>query len=211
MEEKVYARSVIKDGVAIQVVDGKFSEMRFKAEELKDLQESDIIVKCNACQKKRRLIDQDPPSADGGWFCSMNSDKRFNKCKTPQELGLNKTRRGPMPILNNPILEHVVGVINKRTKQTALVTDYLPVQITHASDLCCEDAIDKLKDEISGESQNVLSIKSKTDGYKKTLRQDNSAKKKNNKVFIEDPKKSICTDLPVFQVRIRKVVHPFRH
>ena len=158
-----------KDGVAIQVVDGKFSEMLFKAEEM-DLEEVNTIMICHDCGKERRLIDQEPPSGSCKWVCSMNTDMRFNKCTIPQERKLWKQRMGPMPVLNNPILKHVVGVVNTKTRRTALVLDYLPVQIIQATDLCCEDAINKLKDDISGESQ--------TTDKNKIVHQNGSRKKK---------------------------------
>lgn len=152
MEEKIYNRSVTKEGVALQVLDGKFSEMLFKAEEMENLTKSDTIVTCDkkGCGKKRRLMNQDPPPEDDEWFCCMNKDTRFNGCKIPMEPNLEKTRRGPMPIRNNPILEYLVGVVHKKTRRTALVLDYLPVKISHAEDLCCREAINKLKDEILG-------------------------------------------------------------
>ena len=166
METTIYARSVTKGGVAIQVVDGKFSDMPFKAAELNDLQRLETIEICDQCGKKRRLINQqDPPSENCKWSCLLNNDTRYNKCSIPEEAGLKKPRRGPLPVCDNPILKHAMGVINKNTRWTALVMDYLPVQITHATDLCCEDAINRLKDQLSGKSKpdetdKTLAIKS---------------------------------------------------
>lgn len=155
LETKIYARSVNKEGVAMQVLDGKFSAMLFKKDELNDLQGSNNIMVCDVC-KKRRLVDQLPSSEDGEWRCEMNSDKIFNSCKIPMQPGLEKKRRGPKKILNNPILKHVTEVINTKTRRTALVLDYIPVQMTHETDSCCEDAINKLKEEISGVCQHKI-------------------------------------------------------
>jgi hypothetical protein len=152
METKIYARSVNKEGVSMQVVDGKFSERLFKKEELNDLQESNIIMTCKDCGK-RRILHQDPPPENVEWTCSMNSDPKFNECKDVMEPKLEKVRRGPMSIYGNPILKHVVGVVNIKTRKTALVLDYLPVRITDETDLCCDDAITRLKDRISEASQ----------------------------------------------------------
>ena len=134
----------------MQVVDGKYSESLFKAEELDYSQGIQTIVTCEDCGKKR-LLFQDLPPENNKWVCSMNADKRFNKCVTAEQRGLTKIRRGPLPIRNNPFLEYITGVINKKTKTTTpIVVDYIPVQITHETDLCCEDAIKRLKEEIYG-------------------------------------------------------------
>ena len=182
METKIYARSVNKEGVAMQVVDGKFSERLFKAEELNDLQESNTIMTCDLCNKKR-LICQDLPSEDGGWTCEMNNDPIYNSCSKPLQAKLEKVRRGPMPILNNHILKHVVSVVNPGTRRTGLVLDYLPVQITHETDLCYKNAINRLKEEISEASQSKrrkegLPTSSDADTQEKILHQDDSTKKK---------------------------------
>ena len=61
-----------KDGVATQIVDGRFLEMPFTDAELKDLQAWETVVACSTCGKKQRLINQEPPSDERKWFCSMN-------------------------------------------------------------------------------------------------------------------------------------------
>lgn len=148
MEAKIYARCVNKEGVAMQVVDGKFSESQFKQEEIDDLQKSNTIIECDLCGK-RRLVDQVPLSDDGGWNCTMNSDPRFNACHKKQQVMLKKIRRGPMPVRDNYILEHLTQVVNNKTRRKELVLDYIPVRVTEEAGLCCEDAISKLKDDMS--------------------------------------------------------------
>lgn len=152
MESKIYARSVNKQGVAMQVVDGKFSERLFSADQLKDLKESTLTVTCDKC-KKRRFLDalQDPPEEDQEWHCSMNKDIKYNSCDIPEQPELKKRDKEQRHLDNNAILQHVRGVINRRTRHTAIVHDYLPVEITHETDICCEEAIRNLEADIGGQ------------------------------------------------------------
>lgn len=55
MEEKVYARSVNKSGVALRVIDGKTFNRCFSRSELDDLQKNNQWVQCDLCDKWRRL------------------------------------------------------------------------------------------------------------------------------------------------------------
>jgi len=49
MEEKVYSRSVNKQGVALRVIDNKSINRSFTAKELRDLEETDTWVQCDRC------------------------------------------------------------------------------------------------------------------------------------------------------------------
>ena len=158
IEDKIYARSVNKDGVVMQVVDGNFSEMpySFTEAETQNLQAFDVTKICSKCDKKRRLIDQEFLTEDHEWICPMNSDQRYSKCSIPEEKGLDIPRRGPLPVVENPILEHVLGVINGATRRTVLVADYIPAQITHHEKVSCQDAIERLNRNESGISKTQL-------------------------------------------------------
>ncbi len=148
IEDKIYARSVNKDGVAVQVVDGDFSERpySFTEAETKDLQSFDVIQSCKKCNKKRRLIDLKFSNEDNEWSCHMNSDQRYSKCSIPQEKHLEKPRRGPLPVIGNVILEHILGIINKATRRSVLVKDYIPAHIKQNTTICFQEAINKLNE-----------------------------------------------------------------
>ena len=118
MEAKIYARSVNKSGVAMQVVDGKFSERLFSADQLNDLKESNITVTCDNCGKSRWLPPlQEPPEDDQDWVCSKNQDPRYNSCDIPEQPELRKRDKEQKYIENNAILKHVRGVVNRATKK----------------------------------------------------------------------------------------------
>ena len=150
-EEKVYNRSVNKKGVAMQVIDGKFSEKLFAAAELDDLQESNITATCDKCQKKRLLPpSQDPPAEDEPWYCHMNSDPSYNNCRAPEQGNLKKhARAAANQVITDPMLQHLIGIINPQTRKSEIVTDFFPVEIAHATDTSCEDATSKLKRDIA--------------------------------------------------------------
>lgn len=89
VEDKVYARSVNKTGVAYRVIDGKSLSRCFSAREVEDLQASYHWVQCDSCGKWRILLgdvsDQDLPSKEAYWECSDNkSDPRNNSCSAPE-------------------------------------------------------------------------------------------------------------------------------
>lgn len=73
MEEKVFSRSVNKSGLAARVVDSRFPERNFSAEELTNLLEIENWVQCELCDKWRMLPPGiDPIDEDAYWECSMN-------------------------------------------------------------------------------------------------------------------------------------------
>ena len=55
MEEKVFSRSVNKSGLAARVVDSRFPERNFSADELTNLLQLESWVCCEACDKWRML------------------------------------------------------------------------------------------------------------------------------------------------------------
>jgi len=153
IEAKVYARSVNKSGVAMRVLDGIFTEGVFSAKELDDLLRNDTILICDDCCKRRLLLDsQDPPDDDNAhWNCKMNEDTRFNSCTIPEAEEVQRAKKREamqQENENDPILKHLRCVINKATRKTAIVTDYFPIEVSHESDICCDEAIAKLKQEI---------------------------------------------------------------
>ena len=152
LEEKIYKRSENKAAVASRVVDGLNSELVFSANELCDLQRNDVYAICAACSKKRWLQDgQDPPGDDDYWECRDNLDPERNRCSIPEE------KKVMQPLLDHekqqatekdPILRHLLGVVNKSTRQSPIVTRYFPVEVAR-TDTSCEEAIEKLKKEIA--------------------------------------------------------------
>jgi hypothetical protein len=169
MEAKVYARSVNKSGVAMQVIDGIFSEGVFTAHQLADLTRNDIIVMCDKCGKHRLLSEtQDPPDESAPWFCEMNHDKKFNSCNIPEAKTIQGVPRQDTmhsSRQDDAILQHVMGVVNTTTRKDPLVSSAFPVETTGGADVCCEEAIANLRNEISQEkakrSALVLAAKRK--------------------------------------------------
>lgn len=126
----------------MQVIDGKFSEGLFTTDQLKDLSHSDVIRTCSKCNKRRILHPlQETPDEDKAWFCKMNQDKNYNSCKIEEQPELRKRGKDPKYINNNAILQHVVDIVNHKTRHSEIVHDYVPVEITHENDICCEEAI----------------------------------------------------------------------
>jgi hypothetical protein len=86
MEQKVYARSVNKSGVALRVIDAKSYERCFSKKELDDLQENLVWIQCDKCEKWRVLLgglsEEDLPDE---WDCSMNEkDPQNSNCRCPE-------------------------------------------------------------------------------------------------------------------------------
>jgi hypothetical protein len=152
VEAKVYARSENKAGVAKSVLDGIFHDGVFSADELKDLYENDQIVRCDHCGKNRKLLDgQSPPDDDNDWYCNLNTDQSHNKCEIPEEKSLRhfpkRTDKGGS-LQNDPFLQHLLSVKNGATMKAEIVSEYLPVETSHETDICCEEAIKKFRCEI---------------------------------------------------------------
>ncbi|CAB9521770.1 ISWI chromatin-remodeling complex ATPase ISW2 [Seminavis robusta] len=151
METKIYARSINKSGVAMQVIDGKFTEKSFTADELSDLQQSTVKAICSRCLKTRFLPRlQIPPAEDEDWYCEMNSDKNHNLCETPEEKEERKNSQAQSRATEDPLLQHLLHVINFHTRRTELVVNHIPVEMVHETDICCEDAISDLKRNLAG-------------------------------------------------------------
>ena len=161
MEAKVYARSVNKTGVSMRVIDGFFTEGMFSAHELANLLKSDIIVTCDDCGKRRRLLgEQLPPGENEKWCCKMNDDKQHNRCDTAEEKLLQRAKTGvalPDDYENDTFLQHLRGVINKTTRKTEIVTSCFPVEVSNDTDICCDHAIAKLKQEIKEKQEESQS------------------------------------------------------
>jgi CW-type Zinc Finger len=154
VESKVYFRSVNKSGVSKQVVDGQFSEKRFSTEELEDLRNNSTLLICQKCLKTRLLPpSQEPPDEDTEWSCEMNQDLLHNSCDIP-EAKFKHHGRIQSRAAEDPILRHLLNVVNKATMWKEIVADHLSVEIVHETDVRCEDAIEKLKQAIAGHKQN---------------------------------------------------------
>jgi CW-type Zinc Finger len=86
MEEKIYARSVNKDGVSLRVIDGKSINRCFSSQEVAAMQQSLNWVQCDNCEKWRVLpkskIDLE---ALKFWTCDMNDSDPLNQsCEKPE-------------------------------------------------------------------------------------------------------------------------------
>ena len=85
MEEKVYSRSVNKQGLALRVIDRKTIKRSFSAKEVEDLNEMCTWVQCDSCEKWRMLIGKSDEQLPEKWSCDMNtSDPRNNSCDAPE-------------------------------------------------------------------------------------------------------------------------------
>jgi CW-type Zinc Finger len=87
VEEKVYARTVTKSGVASRVVDNKTMERFFTAREISDLQTTNTWVQCDHCEKWRMMLggveEEELPEE---WFCEMNAnDPDNNNCDAEEK------------------------------------------------------------------------------------------------------------------------------
>lgn len=153
LETKVYARSENKSSVASGVIDGAYHTQKFTKAELDDLCRLDCWAQCCKCGKVRLLpageylwspskfcgcshpdtpsfflflfTDQDPPDDEEWWYCKMNKDSAYNSCKVPEQL---KPRAVKSDTTDDPILKHLLGVVNARTRKTPIVRDYASVQ-----------------------------------------------------------------------------------
>uniref|UniRef100_A0A7S3L215 ATP-dependent helicase ATRX n=1 Tax=Amphora coffeiformis TaxID=265554 RepID=A0A7S3L215_9STRA len=85
MEEKVYARCMLKTGLACRVIDKKSLERSFSARELDSLFENLNWVQCDKCNKWRVLLDQDGEELPEEWYCSMNADTHNNTCNDSEK------------------------------------------------------------------------------------------------------------------------------
>lgn len=81
MEQKIYARSVTKQGVCNRVIDGHESLIRcFTAQELEDMQQDVFWVQCDRCEKWRVPLNPTEVELREKWFCEMNDDVENNSC-----------------------------------------------------------------------------------------------------------------------------------
>lgn len=85
MEEKIYARSVNKSGLAERVVDFRFPQRYFTCHELNELQNNDTWVQCDRCEKWRMLILENETELPEHWDCSMNRDPYNNRCEIEEK------------------------------------------------------------------------------------------------------------------------------
>lgn len=134
LETKVYARSLNKSGVASGVVDGNCAFQTFSREELENLWKTEYFVDCNKCNKRRRLSDL--PDQEAQWVCSMNEDQNHNSCDDAEEECVRRTKKS-CSLGKDHFLEHLVKVINKKTRHSPLVTKWEQVQ----SSLDCETCV----------------------------------------------------------------------
>ena len=151
LETKVYKRSANKSGVASGVVDGEYISQSYKKEELDDLKRIDCWATCSVCDKRRllpsgalicvlyrmllplllliltfafALTDQDPPDEYERWCCDKNKDQAHNSCNAPEQKILSEAF---VVKSEDPILEHIHKVVNKRTRKSAIVRGCVPV------------------------------------------------------------------------------------
>mmetsp|Transcript_24524 Transcript_24524/g.35028 ORF Transcript_24524/g.35028 Transcript_24524/m.35028 type:complete len:468 (+) Transcript_24524:1670-3073(+) len=82
IEEKIFGRASNKSGLAARVIDQKYPERNFSAEELADLQAIDSWVICDNCSQWRMLINgEDGEELPDKWYCHMNKDTFNNTCE----------------------------------------------------------------------------------------------------------------------------------
>ena len=147
VEDKIYKRSENKAAVATRVIDGLDTEFVFSTEELNDLQKSDVYAVCRECDKRRWLLDdQDPPAEGEHWKCTDNRDPAHNRCEIPEERKGSGSRPVPSSAMD-PILLHLSSVVNVQTRKTPLVTLCLSVGADQ-TEVSLEEEIVKLKKEI---------------------------------------------------------------
>jgi CW-type Zinc Finger len=127
METKVYARGRNKTSVACAVIDGENIEASFTKDQLDDLYKVDCWATCCKCHQKRRLEGADPPDEDGNWCCEDNPDPDYNSCSKPLENNAPQSVEA-FQNTNDAILGHLLTVVNKKTRMTALVTGCASVQ-----------------------------------------------------------------------------------
>lgn len=73
MEEKVFSRSVNKSGLAARVVDSRFPERNFSAEELTNLLEIENWVQCELCDKWRMLPPVSPSKLEKTYVSKLST------------------------------------------------------------------------------------------------------------------------------------------
>mmetsp|Transcript_37604 Transcript_37604/g.78030 ORF Transcript_37604/g.78030 Transcript_37604/m.78030 type:complete len:373 (+) Transcript_37604:1535-2653(+) len=129
LETKVYARGVNKSGVASGVVEGVPLEQCFDRSELENLEKTDYKVTCCLCGKKRLLDpDKDPPEDDEEWECTQIGDS-YTCSVLADDTNSSCNRTG----IQDVILEHLVGVVNHRTRKSPLVVAWSPVHNSKAT------------------------------------------------------------------------------
>ncbi|CAB9508961.1 ISWI chromatin-remodeling complex ATPase ISW2 [Seminavis robusta] len=85
-EEKVYSRSVNKEGLSMRVIDGKSFEGAFTEQELSNLVLNDTWVCCDKCEKWRMIKGQEEEDLPDKWDCSMNvNDNVNNNCNASEK------------------------------------------------------------------------------------------------------------------------------
>jgi CW-type Zinc Finger len=157
LEAKVYARSENKVSVSKSVLDGFFSEGIFSKGELENFYASDITETCDKCGKIRILLETQFPSEDDeDWFCAMNQDTKHNSCDIPEEPRAKRvTKRVEKHVdgTADALTTYLLSVHNKAThKKDPIVSSILPVEVKHETGICCNDAIQKLEQELGLEA-----------------------------------------------------------
>lgn len=157
MENKIYSRSVNKQGLALRVIDKKYINRNFTAKEVEDLCSTLNWVQCDKCQKWRVLLDESTEEVEHmTWTCEMNSDTRNNNCSIPERTQFwyetNCEASDTVPKVKNhlksdsssdaddPILAHLLTV-SESGKDTALISQHY----FHDTLLKAEDAQDQVK------------------------------------------------------------------
>lgn len=159
MEERVYARSVNKAGVATRVVDGIYTEGVFTEDELKDLTRNEIFLCCTKCNKRRLLLDSQDDVDEDNFHCAMNHDTKYNSCSIPESMEVKRAHERSIiqgSHESDPILQHLRGVINALTRKKELVIGCLPVvDAAQDSDICCDQAISSLEQKIADQKEET--------------------------------------------------------
>lgn len=142
MENKIYSRSVNKQGLALRVIDKKSINRSFSAKEVEDLCSTWSWVQCDKCSKWRVLLDETTEDVENieKWYCEMNSDAQHNSCEAPErtqlwyEMNCNAAELATVPKAknhlsnpdqeaNDPVLEHLLTV-SETGKDTALISQH---------------------------------------------------------------------------------------
>lgn len=84
IEQKIYARSVMKNGLALRVIDDKSFERSFTKSELADLSTNITWVQCDNCNKWRMLSEGTGEELPDKWYCKDNVDLDHNSCDRPE-------------------------------------------------------------------------------------------------------------------------------
>ncbi|GKY91080.1 hypothetical protein MPSEU_000080800 [Mayamaea pseudoterrestris] len=84
IEQKIYNRSVVKNGLALRVIDDKSFVRMFTKSELADLTENLMWAQCDSCGRWRVLLEELKDDLPEQWFCKDNSDPQNNSCAHPE-------------------------------------------------------------------------------------------------------------------------------